>query len=72
VWFALHALFARVDTIEVGRFLVLVEPDPATLSLATLVLSLVAVVLMFVLHRGVPITLAVCAALAAGACFVSM
>ena len=65
VWFALHVLFAKVDTLSLGP-LRLSLPDPASLSWQALVLALVAGGLLFVLHRGVMTTLAVCAAVAVG------
>jgi chromate transporter len=63
VWFALHVLFARVSEQHVG-FLRLHLPDPMSISAPALVLSGVAVLLLFALHRGVLTTLAVCGALA--------
>ena len=66
VWFALQVLFARVGEWRIGPLHVS-APDPATLSLEALALSAVAALLLFVLHRGVLTTLAVCGALALGA-----
>jgi len=63
VWFALHVLFASVTERFAGP-LRLHVPDLASISLPALLLSGVAVLLLFVLHRGVLTTLAVCAALA--------
>lgn len=63
VWFALHVLFARVAERVAGP-LRLHVPDLASISLPALLLSGVAIVLLFALHRGVLTTLAVCGALA--------
>jgi chromate transporter len=67
VWFALQVLFARVGELRLGS-LHLLTPDPATLSLKALGLSLLAAVMLFVLHRGIMPTLAACSAVAL-ACF---
>ena len=63
VWFALHTLFARVSEQHMGP-LRLQVPDLASLSILALLLSAVAIGLLFVLHRGVLTTLAVCGGLA--------
>jgi chromate transporter len=63
VWFALHVLFASVTERFVGP-LRLHTPDLASISWPALVLSGVAIVLLFMLHRGVLTALAVCGALA--------
>lgn len=63
IWFALNVLFAKVDLVNAGPAHLHV-PDPSSLSLAALILSVLAVVMLFVLHRGVILTLAVCGALA--------
>jgi chromate transporter len=63
VWFALHVLFASVSERAAGP-LRLHVPDPASISAPALVLSGVAIVLLFALHRGIMTTLAVCGALA--------
>ncbi len=63
VWFALHVLFASVTERFAGP-LRLHAPDLASISWPALLLSGVAIVLLFVLHRGVLTTLAVCGALA--------
>jgi chromate transporter len=63
VWFALHVLFARVTERFAGP-LRLHVPDPASISWPALALSVLAVVLLFALHRGIIATLAVCGALA--------
>jgi chromate transporter len=63
VWFALHVLFAKIDTRFVGP-LRLYVPDVASIDVVALVLSLVALVLVFVLRLGIATTLAVCGAAA--------
>jgi chromate transporter len=65
VWFALHVLFTRVGEEHAGP-LRLHVPEFATLSAPAVLLSAVAILLLFVLHRGVLTTLAVCGALALG------
>jgi chromate transporter len=65
VWFAINSLFGRVAERAAGP-LRLYIPDPATISGTTLVLTVLAVVLMFVLHRGIIATLAICGLLAIG------
>jgi chromate transporter len=63
VWFALHVLFATVTERFAGP-LRLHVPELFSISGPALVLSGVAIVLLFVLHRGVLTTLAVCGGLA--------
>ena len=63
VWFALHVLFATVREHNVGPLRLLV-PELASVSWPALLLSALAVVLLFVLHRGIVTTLGACAALA--------
>lgn len=63
VWFALHVLFASVSERTVGPLRLLI-PDVSTISWSALALSCAAVVLLFLLHRGVLTTLAICGALA--------
>ena len=63
VWFALHVLFATVTERSAGP-LRLHVPELASISWPALLLAGVAVVLLFLLHRGVLTTLAVCGALA--------
>ena len=63
VWFGLHVLFAHVRQAELGPLSLLV-PDPASLNLKAALLGAVAALLLFVLHRGIPTTLAACSALA--------
>ena len=65
-WFALQVLFGRVGEWRIG-LLHISTPDPATLNLKALALSLLAAVLLFALHRGVLTTLAVCSAAALAA-----
>jgi len=59
VWFALHVLFRQVDERIFGPFHLTV-PDPSSLDGLALALSALAVVLLFVLKRGIATTLAVC------------
>jgi chromate transporter len=63
VWFALHVLFGNVADRTYGPLRVHV-PDVATVVWPALLLSALAVLLLFVLHRGVVTTLAICAGLA--------
>jgi chromate transporter len=62
VWFALNVLFARVGESWTGP-LRLYLPDLTSLSWSALALSLVAAVLLFLLHRSLITTLLVCAVL---------
>jgi chromate transporter len=66
VWFALHVLFGKVTPREAGPLRLLV-PDATSLSALSLVLSVVAVVLLFGLKRGIVTTLAICGGLALAA-----
>lgn len=67
VWFALQTLFGQVDVTNVeGIHLTLQVPVWSTLSVPSLALAVLAFVLMFVFHRGMLLTLAVCAAAGAG------
>jgi chromate transporter len=66
VWFGLHVLFARVHHTDSGPLSFLL-PDPTSVNLRTVLLAVVAALLLFVLRRGIPITLTVCSALALGA-----
>jgi chromate transporter len=61
LWFALHVLFARVDTVRWGP-LKLAVPDLATLNPVSLVLSAAALVALFRFKVGVPWVLAGAAA----------
>jgi chromate transporter len=63
VWFAIHVLFASVTQHRAGPLRVLV-PDVTTVSWRALLLAALAVLLLFVLHRGITATLAVCGAAA--------
>ncbi|MGQ0672453.1 MAG: chromate efflux transporter [Hyphomicrobium sp.] len=65
VWFALHVLFGKVSDTAWGP-LRLHLPDLATLQPVAVVLSALAFVLLFALHRGIVTTLAICGALAVG------
>ncbi len=63
VWFALHVLFGKVDETAWGP-LTLHLPQFASIQPVALVLSALAFVLLFALHRGIATTLAVCGGLA--------
>jgi chromate transporter len=63
VWFALHVLFARVPTQTWGPFK-LALPELASVQPLAVALAMLAVVLLFVLHRGIGVTLGVCALVA--------
>jgi chromate transporter len=63
VWFALHVLFGTVTETWAGP-LRLHLPALASISWPAVLLSSLAMVLLFVLHRGVVTTLAICGALA--------
>ena len=63
VWFALHVVFGTVAERTAGP-LRLHVPELASLSPLALLLSALAVALLFLLHRGVLTTLGVCGALA--------
>jgi len=63
VWFALNALFSKVTLHAFGPVQASL-PDPSSLSPPALALSLVAVAMLFALHRSVITTLCVCGALA--------
>ncbi len=65
LWFALHVVFASVETRDIGP-LRLAVPDPASLEAAALALVVIAAVLLFAFKLGVLRTLAVCAALGVG------
>jgi chromate transporter len=60
LWFALHVIFRHVDERALGPMRLIV-PDPGSIDLLSVALSLLAVVLLFVLHRGIATTLAICA-----------
>jgi chromate transporter len=63
VWFALHVLFVTVEVQQAGPLRLLV-PDLASVSWPAVLLSALAVVLLFALHRGIATTLAICGAAA--------
>jgi chromate transporter len=65
LWFAAHVFFDSVGQIDAGP-LSLVAPDPATIDLRAVAIAGVAAVLVFALHRGLPLVLAVSAALGVG------
>ncbi|MEM5583697.1 chromate efflux transporter [Roseibium sp. AS2] len=62
IWFALQVTFSDVTRQEFGPLRPLV-PDVTTLDWRVPVLTLVAGLLMLRLHKGIPLTLAVCALL---------
>jgi chromate transporter len=66
VWFALHTLFTRVSDQHFGPMKLMV-PELGSIDVLTVALSAVAVTLLFVLHRGIIMTLGVCAALSVAA-----
>jgi len=61
VWFALHVLFGSVGPVSLGPLRLLV-PEVMSVSLPALLLSALAVLVLFALHRGIITTLAVCGA----------
>ena len=61
LWFALHVLFARVGETRIGMVR-LYAPDWASFDGKAALLALLAALLMFRLGRGIPSTLAICAA----------
>jgi chromate transporter len=63
VWFAVHVLFGTVTESFAGPIRLLI-PQPDTVSWPAVLLAALAVLLLFVLHRGVIATLATCAGLA--------
>ena len=63
VWFALNVLFRQLATVQAGP-LNLQLPVLATADLRAFVLSALAFVLLFALHRGIITTLAICGGLA--------
>ena len=60
LWFALHVLFAEVDTVATG-WLRLSVPAPATFQPVLAGLGVLAAILIFVLRRGIVATLAITA-----------
>ncbi|MEX2648005.1 MAG: chromate efflux transporter [Alphaproteobacteria bacterium] len=65
LWFALHVVFAAVETRDLGP-LRLAVPNPASLDAAALALVVIAAVLLLAFKLGVLRTLAACAALGIG------
>ncbi len=63
LWFALHVLFARVDEVHAGPMRLFV-PDPSSLDPVALVLSALALVLIFALRWSIVATLGLCGAIA--------
>ena len=63
VWFALHVLFARIDERHMGPMRLFV-PDPSSLDLVALALTVLALVLIFALRWSIVATLGLCAAVA--------
>lgn len=63
VWFALHVLFAKVDTRVLGP-LRLTVPDLSTVNGVAAALAVLAALLLLVAHRGIAQVLAVCGGLA--------
>jgi chromate transporter len=61
VWFALHVIFRHVEERALGPVRLIV-PELSSIDPLVVALSLLAVVLLFVLRRGIATTLAVCAA----------
>ena len=62
VWFALHVLFARTATAPFGPLRLLL-PDLTSIDVIAAVLATVAALMLFYLHRGIMMTLAVCGGL---------
>jgi len=62
VWFALHVVFAKVEPVTAGPVHVAL-PHLDTVRWDVAVLAALATVMIFVLHRGIITTLAVCGAL---------
>lgn len=60
IWFALHFLFARLTAMRWGA-LAFDAPIPASIDVMAAALSALAMLLLFVLKRGVFTTLAICA-----------
>lgn len=63
VWFALHVLFHKVETSDMGP-LRLTVPDLSTLDVAAAGLAILAALLLLFAHRGIMMTLGVCGGLA--------
>ena len=63
VWFALHTIFGRVNDSAIGPFNLHI-PELASVNWPAALLSALAFVLLFALHRGIITTLAICGGLA--------
>jgi chromate transporter len=63
VWFALNVLFSKVDTLSTGP-LTLTVPQLNSVDVRAVALSTLAFALLFLLHRGIITTLAICGGLA--------
>ena len=63
LWFALHTIFGRITSWDAGPLQIAV-PDLSTLNVLALALALLAVAMLFILRRGILLTLAVCGTLA--------
>ena len=61
LWFALHVVFAKVERMEVGAFVLLV-PDPGSLDFLALALSVAAALALIGGRLPVPLLLLACAA----------
>lgn len=62
LWFALHVLFGEVDVVSIYG-IKLYHPNLETFHLASLVLAIIAIVVMFYLKFGIMKTMAFCVAL---------
>ena len=60
LWFALHVFFGTVEPISIGP-LHLLHPDIATLNVEAVALACLAALLLFRIHAGIALTLAVSA-----------
>ncbi|SLN46513.1 putative chromate transport protein [Roseovarius albus] len=60
IWFALHVLFTRVDTLNWGPISA-ISPDPSSLNIAAIALMALAALLLLRLKQSVLVTLALCA-----------
>ncbi len=63
VWFALHVLFANVETVQFGPTRLSV-PELGTVNVIAAGLAVLAALLLLVAHRGIVMTLGVCGGLA--------
>ncbi len=71
VWFALHVLFARVETYIAGPVRIAL-PQPASINWASLALSVLSVLLIFRLKKSPLFTMAVLGALGAGMAYLDL